>query len=485
MALKLSVVTGTLEKIDSELLIALVSRERAFFSEAGLVPLLAPIRSAYRQEKGQGDRLLVAPKGFNANQVLVCNVDNHKNLPFEEKIAAAVAAALHSAVAKGFRRTTLLFDQGLPFLEKALFGAFIGQYAFDRYKSRRDERFLSLSLFVRENERRETLRRLEQALEIAECIRETRDLVNEPANVATIEEVVRRARECARACGFKIKILEKKALQQQGLNGLLTVGRAGSGTPRLVILQYRPRVKSRHHLCLVGKGIIFDSGGICLKPPADMWTMKADMAGAATALYGMKAICKRKPDFSVSVILCLAENLPGTAAVRPGDIFRAANGKTVHVENTDAEGRLVLSDGLYMAGRLKATHIVDLATLTGGCIVALGDRIAGLMGNNRELNDKLIKASEISGERLWPLPLPDIYREMLDIHCADINNVGGTRSAHPILGGLFLREFVPEGAAWAHIDIAGPAFYKSKWKYFSEGATGYGIRLLDELARLL
>jgi leucyl aminopeptidase len=253
----------------------------------------------------------------------------------------------------------------------------------------------------------------------------------------------------------------------------------------MVILQYKPKRKADKHLCLLGKGIVFDSGGICLKPAQDMWTMKADMSGAAACLYAMKALALRKPAFPVTAILCLAENLPDSRAARPGDIFRAANGKSVHVENTDAEGRLVLSDGLCMAGRLKATHIVDLATLTGACVIALGEKIAGLMGNNRGLIDKLMKASEITGENLWPLPLPEFYRENLDIYCADINNVGVNRNGGALNGGIFLKEFVPEGAAWAHLDIAGPAFFEKKWKYYAEGATGFGVRLLVELMKIL
>lgn len=485
MELKLSLSSGPVTRIQSDLLIALVGREHGLFDPSALAPLLAPVRVGYESGKLKGEQLVALPASFKTRSLLVYNLDAAERQEFGEKVAIALPAVCASACAKGFNRAVVLFGLGTKWTDRAVSGALLGSYSFTKYKAKKDKRKLDLSFHVEAGDRKAVSKTLEEHAGVARCANEARALVNEPANVATISEVVRMAKTVARETGLSCRVLDERALKKSNFNGLLTVGRSGSEPPRMVILQYRPAKKTDKHLCLVGKGIIFDSGGICLKPASDMWTMKADMAGAAAALFALKAIVARKPSFAVSAVLCLAENLPGSRATRPGDIFRAANGKSVHVENTDAEGRLVLSDGLVMAGKLKSTHVADLATLTGACIVALGDKIAGVMGNNPEFSAKLQKAADLSGEPLWPFPLPDYYRELIDHPCADLNNMGLPMNGSAIMGGLFLKEFAPEGAAWAHLDIAGPAFFKKKWKYYAEGATGFGVRLLAELAKIL
>jgi leucyl aminopeptidase len=270
--------------------------------------------------------------------------------------------------------------------------------------------------------------------------------------------------------------------------GLWTVGKGSDRPPRMVTLEYdgTPRSGgSKNHFCIVGKGVTFDTGGISLKPPAGMWEMKCDMAGAATALASICAIAELKLPIRASAVLCLAENRPGNGSVLPGDIFKAKNGKTVMVDNTDAEGRLVLSDGLFEAGALKATHIVNIATLTGAMVRALGPSMAGFFANNAEFGAAIKKAGGENGEKFWELPLEEEYREWMEDPVADLKNVTNKPEAGAITAGLFLSEFVPAGAKWSHWDVAGTAFTTSPWKYFKSGATGFGLKTVVALAKEL
>jgi len=227
--------------------------------------------------------------------------------------------------------------------------------------------------------------------------------------------------------------------------------------------------------------VTFDTGGISIKPAEKMYEMKGDMSGGAAVLYAMKAIGKLKPDVNVTGIVPTAENFPDSNAQRPGDIFYAKNGKSIMVDNTDAEGRLILTDGLHLAGEGKATHVLDIATLTGACVRALGLSVAGIMGNNRGLIQAVIQSGQNQGESYWELPLPEEYKDMLKTPYADLNNIGGP-VAGALTAGLFLREFVPENTPWAHLDIAGPFMREKDWKYYEAGAIGFGLKTLVDLA---
>jgi leucyl aminopeptidase len=249
----------------------------------------------------------------------------------------------------------------------------------------------------------------------------------------------------------------------------------------LIRLTYRAK-KAKRRLALVGKGITFDTGGISIKPADKMWEMKGDMSGGAAVLFAMKAIGKLRPSVDVVGIVPTAENTPDANAQLPGDVFFAKNGKSIMVDNTDAEGRLILTDGLFQAGEEGATHIVDIATLTGACVRALGPSIAGAMGNSRDLIQAVIRSGRNHGEDFWELPLHPEYKEMIKAPCADVNNTGGPL-AGAITAGLFLQEFVPEGAAWAHLDIAGPFIREKEWKYYEAGAIGFGLKTLVDLAQ--
>jgi leucyl aminopeptidase len=314
-----------------------------------------------------------------------------------------------------------------------------------------------------------------------------RDWVNTPGSDLDPATLAAIARKLAKKHGLSVKVRDEKQLKAEKFNGLVTVGKGSDRPPRMVTQQYKGAKKSKGaaHLCIVGKGITFDTGGISLKPSGSMWEMKCDMAGAATTLAAICAIAELKLPVDVSAVLCLAENRPGNAAVLPGDIFTAKNGKTVMVDNTDAEGRLVLSDGLWEAGALGATHVIDLATLTGAMVRALGNAMTGYFANEEGFAQLIRKAGAAHGEKFWELPLEAEYREWMDDPVADMKNVTSKGEAGAITAGLFLQEFVPAGATWSHWDIAGTAFVTGPWKYVKAGATGCGLKTLVEVARRL
>jgi leucyl aminopeptidase len=370
-----------------------------------------------------------------------------------------------------------------PLVGKAVEGAVLGAYTFDRYRQEKDE-FLSkevqLVLLAHPDHQAEAEARKARYAWVSENVNRARDLINEPGAVVTPATIAEQASEVAKELELEIEVLDPVGLKARGYEGLLHVGQGSANPPRMVILRHVPRKPSKETIALVGKGITFDSGGISLKPGDKMWEMKGDMAGAAAVLFTLRALGRLKPDVKVVGILCCAENLPDANAQRPGDIFTARNGKSVMVDNTDAEGRLVLTDGLFRAGEERATHVLDIATLTGAVVRALGPSVAGIMGTDRELIRRVIHSGENQGEGFWELPLVEEYRESLKTPFADINNIAAGGLAGAITAGLFLREFVPPDVAWAHLDIAGPMFRDKDWKYYEAGAIGFGVKTLTD-----
>lgn len=305
----------------------------------------------------------------------------------------------------------------------------------------------------------------------------TRDLVNEPPSVMNPVRMEQEAKKLA-GRGVSVEVFDTKQLEKLGMNAILGVGAGGAVPPRLIHLHYKPATKAKKKIALVGKGITFDSGGLSLKPSNNMETMKMDMAGAAAILGIFKVLPDLKLPVEVEGLLATAENMPSGRAIKPGDVLKAYNGKTIEVLNTDAEGRLVLSDALsYACDKLKPDAVIDIATLTGACIIALGSAVSGVMGNNPRLLRDLQTAAEKSSEKFWELPLVKEYAEEIKSKVADIKNIAGKREAGAIIGGLFLQEFV-DSAAWAHLDIAGPAWADSDLPYAPTGATGHPVRTL-------
>ena len=395
--------------------------------------------------------------------------------PDHETVRRASATALRAAP-RTERLVTTLHQLSTPgALGATAEGALMAGYRYEAYKSEPSEHPLPEVLLAAPLPADWT-ETVEQARVVAEAVATARDWVNQPSLDKGPADLAERISALAVEAGMTAEIWDDDRLREEGMGGILSVGRGSHRPPRLVRLE-GPGEGPR--LTLVGKGITFDSGGLSLKPAKSMETMKTDMAGAAAVVAAGVAITRLGLNVKVEVIVALAENLPGGAASRPGDVFTARNGKTVEVMNTDAEGRLVLADALSLAAEGLPELVVDVATLTGACVVALGLEYAGLFGSeeSRQVVDEAAKAA---GERVWPLPLPEDYRKMLDSPVADMKNIGGSWGG-AITAALFLKEFVGDHQ-WAHLDIAGPARSGKTAHYLSEGATGFGVRTLVHLA---
>lgn len=398
---------------------------------------------------------------------------------------------------------SLMLADAAPEQFKAIaHGLAYADYKFDAYKSKKKESF-QVTFEIVAGTQVAAFKKIAADVAVEQkAVTLAKNLVNTPAADMTPADFVDRAKTIAKFTqGLSIKIRDMKQLQKEGFMGHVTVGKGSSRPPFMVTISYdgtkfasatamrsaaavkRGTRTSADHLVIVGKGLCFDTGGLCLKPPKSMPEMISDMTGAATALAAIQAIATLKLPLKVSAVLCLAENAIGNTSVLPGDIFTAKNGKTVMVDNTDAEGRLVLSDGLAEAGLIGATHIIDIATLTGAMVRALGYAVTGFFANDDDLALNTINAGEACCEKFWSMPLEEEYADALKDKFADLKNTGSDAGA--ISAALFLQEFVPENTAWAHWDIAGTAFVTKKWKYTEYGATGFGVQTLIEMARRL
>jgi leucyl aminopeptidase len=320
---------------------------------------------------------------------------------------------------------------------------------------------------------------------VVQAVVTVREWVNIPANLLYPESFAEQARTLVRDSKIAVDVLDENALSRGGYGGLMAVGGGSSRPPRLVRLSYTPR-GAKFHLALVGKGITFDTGGLNLKPAEGMYAMKCDMAGAATVLAAVQAIARLGLKIQVTAYGALAENMPSGSAYRPSDVLTIYGGKTVENGNSDAEGRIVMADALARANEDHPDLVVDVATLTGACVVALGERTAGLMATDDATADLVLDAAEAAGEDVWQLPIPSEIRSKLDSKVADLRSTTGDRWAGALVAAAFLREFLAEGTPWAHLDIAGPAFFDGKpYGYVAPGGTGVGVRTLIALARRL
>lgn len=357
-------------------------------------------------------------------------------------------------------------------------------YRFDRYKSRpgRERPGARASVLLPPGVARSEVSQTEKdAPVLTEAIGWARDLGNTPANDLGPAEFAREARAMGRRCGVTIRALGRRQIERERMGGLLAVSSGSVRPPVFLIGEHRP-ARARGTVVLVGKGVTFDSGGISIKPAASMGEMKYDMMGAATVFACLFAARRLGLPVRVVALAPLTENLPSGSACRPGDILRMRNGKTVEVDNTDAEGRLVLADALSYAEKFRPDVLLDYATLTGAVLIALGHDCAGLMTPEDDLARELVAAGEETGERLWRLPVWDDYRPNLKSEWADMKNTGG-RVAGTINAAVFLKEFVPEGPAWAHLDIAGVAHIDKEHAGYDTGATGFGVAMTIEFLR--
>jgi leucyl aminopeptidase len=399
------------------------------------------------------------------------------------RAAGSAARALAGTKKAGFALPVVAVED----VEAVAEGALLGAYSFTAYQGRGEDSSdaklpLAEVVLLGAKPRDKAFKAAaERAVALAEEINRARDLVNTPPNDLYPESFAAVAQAAAKEHGLKIQVLDEKALAKGGFGGILGVGQGAARGPRLVKISYT-HSKAQKSLAFVGKGITYDSGGISLKPAGHNETMKCDMAGAAAVFASVVAVARLGLKVNVTGWLALAENMPSGTATRPGDVLRMYSGKTVEVLNTDAEGRLVLADALTRASEEHPDAIVDVATLTGAMMMALGSRTFGIMGNDESFRTAIHEIAEEVGEQSWPMPLPAELRKGMNSETADIANMG-ERMGGGLVAGLFLQEFVGEDIAWAHLDIAGPAFHEAApFGYTPKGGTGSSIRTLVRLA---
>ena len=428
-----------------------------------------------------------APEKTSLSQVILFGAGDPAELnPTElELIGGKIAGLLQSLkINSASIYSDLVGTDGLENSETAAFigsGARLRVYNFDRYKTKKKtaakEKLASITVLT---SAATAARKAYSGLEaIAVGVHMARDLVNEPGNVLTPPEFAARAK-ALEELGVKVQILSEKQMEKLGMGSLLSVGEGSNYASQLAVMRWNGGPKSQKPVAFVGKGVTFDTGGISLKPGAGMWDMKGDMGGAACVTGLMAALAGRKAKANVVGVIGLVENMPDANATRPGDVVTSMSGQTIAVLNTDAEGRLVLADALwYTQEKFKPKFMVNLATLTGAILVALGDHHAGLFSNNDELSERLHELGEKTGERVWRLPLAKAYDKLIDSDIADMKNIGG-RNAGSITAAQFLQRHVND-TPWAHLDIAGTAMGSPKTAISQSWSSGWGVRLLDRL----
>ncbi len=425
--------------------------------------------------KGEKEKLLKIPLGDKVKSVYLVGVGTKDSID-DDMLRRASAMGIRQMKKDKYSRGLFIGVDGSR--ERAVVeGVLLGNYEFDKYKAKKDEEnkkgIEEVGLYNGDKEN------IKLGKIFAEAQIYARNLVNEPGNVinpVTLSEI---AKKLAEDKGLKCRVYDEKDIQEMGMLALYSVGKGSSTPPRFIHIIYKPD-NPKKKIVFVGKGLTFDSGGLNIKPGDYMRTMKIDKSGACAVLGIMKAVAELKPNIEVHGLIGAAENMPGGSAYRPDDIIRAKNGKTIEIDNTDAEGRVTLADVLSYASELKPDLIIDMATLTGACMVALGEFTAGLFSNDDDLARSLEEASRKTGERIWRLPLDDErLRKKIKSNVADVVNSGG-RYGGAITAAMFLQEFVGEGIKWAHLDIAGPAYSKEDFFYYQKGGTGFGVRLCLE-----
>jgi len=442
----------------------------------------------FKGDAGETALLRLTPKGkLKASRLLLVGLGDRKEFKASDVASAAGTAtrALRKANAKSIafssRNDIALSDAA----QQAAQGAITSQFELDKYKTKeKNDKAVTKFFFHAEGAKGGDIKAgLARGQAIGESMNFTRDLANEPPNILTPTEMANRAQKMAREVGLKCEILDEARMRKMGMGSLLSVS-AGSEQPaKMIVLRYTPSRntgKKGDLIGLVGKGITFDTGGISIKPAEGMEAMKYDMSGGATVIGTMRAIALLKPTVPVIGVVAAVENMPDGKATRPSDVVTAMNGKTVEILNTDAEGRLILADAVAYAEQQGATRIVDMATLTGAVIIALGDQNTGIMGNDQAFVDQIISIGKEAGENFWQLPVSKEYSKQIKSDIADIKNIGPRGKAGTIMGAVFIQEFIDK-AKWAHLDIAGTAWNDSVRPHQAKGPTGVAIRTLIKL----
>lgn len=400
-----------------------------------------------------------------ADKILVVGLGKKEEFD-ANKMRLAVSKAVKKLQQIHAKNACFDFDVNCDYGKSAAIGALIADYAFDKYKTEKAARVEEIT-FAKFSEKD-----VKEGIIFGEAMKFTRDLANEPAEYATPTKL---AEIASNLDGITTKVYDKEEIERMGMGAYLAVGKGSAQAPKFIHMKYCGK-NPKKKLAIIGKGICFDSGGLDIKPASSMLTMRDDMSGAACVLGVMRALSSLEPDIEVHGIIAACENMPSGKSYKPGDILRAKNGKTIEVDNTDAEGRLTLADALCYACELGVDEVIDIATLTGACVVALGTNVSGIMGNDEDLISTLIRVAESSGEKFWELPMFPEYKDSLKSDIADMKNTG-SRQGGASIAGVFLKEFV-DGPKWAHIDIAGTAFLEKSQGEFISGSTGAGVRTL-------
>lgn len=423
-----------------------------------------------------------APKSFEGKPGQIFVIHTQKEYPATEILAIGlgkeqemdnniirenIAKAIKKSIELKAKSVAIDFSTDYEFIIPAIMGLSIANYHFDKYKTKKEHRISEVYVSNVSGQA------VELANTIGESLKLARNLANEPAAFATPSKLAEIAQGLE---GIKTVIYDEPKIKEMGMGAFLAVAKGSSQPPKFIHMKYTSD-NPKKRIAIIGKGLCFDSGGLDIKPPASMLNMKDDMSGAACVIGVMKALNKLKPEVEVHGIIAACENMPSSSSYKPGDILTAKNGKTIEVDNTDAEGRLTLADALCYACELGVDEVIDIATLTGACMVALGTAAAGIMGNDDEFIKNIIDVGKYSGEKYWQLPMWQEYRDNMNSDVADMKNTG-TRNGGASAAGMFLKEFVTDSVKWAHIDIAGTAFLDKPYKEFCKGATGAGVRTL-------
>ena len=439
---------------------------------------------------GETTLLHLAPsENVKFNRLLLVGVGAQKDFDATAigKFAGTATRAFRAKNVKNFALSTRLENvDAQTAAQSAATGAILSQFEIDKYRtSDKEDRRVEGFTFIAEGADENALKQgVTRGQIIGDSMNFTRDMCNEPSNILTPTEFANRAQTMANETGLKCEILEEADCEKLGMGSFLSVAQGAEEPAKFIVLRYEPngqgKVENQDYIALVGKGITFDTGGISIKPSEHMDAMKYDMTGGGTVIGAMRAIALLKPSIPVLGIVAATDNMPDGKAVKPGDVVKAMNGKTIEILNTDAEGRLVLADAVCYAKEQGATHIVDLATLTGAVVIALGDVYTAIMGNDQAWIDEVVNTGREVGDRIWQLPMDKEYFELIKTPIADVKNIGTGRKAGTIVGGAFIAEFA-EGVKWAHLDIAGTAWHDEAKPHRAKGPSGVCIRGLVNL----
>lgn len=484
--------TVDLKKTKTETLVIPVCEDTQIYDKSAIVSIINKAKKL-KEFKGEKDDevILFSPLEIKAERVILLGLGKLDKIDLEV-LRTVAGKAVKKCIKKNLSQVLIVVpsDKKIKIdmsriMMSLMEGSFLGNHIYDKYKKEKKQKALKAINFLVEPDTAKAFRKLPSKIK-AVCTGTilAREWVNTPSNDKRPEQFARSIATPARKANLKVNVLTEKDLKQKKFGAMLAVAQGSRSKPCMVSLEYKPK-NFKTTVVLVGKGVTFDSGGINLKPTGSLDTMKMDMAGAATVAAALIATAGLKPKIRVIGVLPIVENMPSGDATRPGDIVKSFSGKTIEIGNTDAEGRLILADAMsYALKKYKPKVLIDMATLTGACVAALGEKIAGLFSFDNDLSEIIIESGENTYERCWRLPMPEDYKELLKSDFADINNMANTRWGGAITAALFLSEFVSD-TRWAHIDIAGPAYIKKENAYCPAGGTGFGVRLICDVIEKL